>query len=810
MSVLSISGLIKVMFAGPSWVAGVPDHPVCDSFGRCFRRSLPAAARLLFVLSLLAGPEAAAQSPSTARLTGTVTEAATGVPISAELLIEGRAGVRTDTAGHFRLDSVPVGRLVVQVRALGFLALAHEMEVRDGSNAPVAIRLVRLPSTLTSVRTVARSPERERFEDAPATSALSIRGSEISTVPAVGERDVLRVIAFLPGVGVRNDFSSSLNVRGGEADQNLVLLDGVPIYNPFHLGGLFGTFMDAAVGEVEMLTGGFAAPYGGRLSSVLEVKSAEETRSGVHGSTDLSLLSSSVRLAGAVNDGRTSWSVAGRRTYADKVIQAIQGANEFPYHFQDAQLHVRSHLPGGGTVSATVYGGKDVLDGTGTATSGMASALTERGVGFDWGNTVGGLTYTQPVGARTALIQQLSVSTFHTNFGIVAESLSLAQDMRESRLAGRLEHGRGAHTWTVGYELSSFRSGYREQLPVTNSSAFPDALASDGDTLITQRAAVGTVFVDDIWQVSDRLTLRTGLRFERVNAAGWAGASPRLAAKYLLTRNFALTASAGRFAQWTHAVRNEDLPLRLFDFWMTSDTDVPVGHATHLILGAEHWSSPTRFVRVEAYRKDYTDLVEPASTVDPRVRPSLLRTFDGAAYGVDVFARQLPRGGVSGWIAYSYGMSWRERNGERYFPAHDRRHSGDVVLNYAPGRGYTFGFHAGASTGTPYTGWAGRMSRWHYDPVTKNWGLASRANDADIVNGARNHERLPFYSRVDLSVERRIDVGSMTLRPMLSVVNVFNRRNVLLYALDENVSPAAIVSYAQLPLLPSLGMRVEF
>ena len=119
------------------------------------------------------------------------------------------------------------------------------------------IRLVVAPVTLGAVRARARPPERDRFELSPNVGTVTLTPSALSGVPALGEPDVLRTVQLLPGVNARNDFSSGYNVRGGESDQNLILLDGYPIYNPFHLGGLFSTFLEETVGEIELLTGGF-------------------------------------------------------------------------------------------------------------------------------------------------------------------------------------------------------------------------------------------------------------------------------------------------------------------------------------------------------------------------------------------------------------------------------------------------------------------------------------------------------------------------------------------------------------------------
>src|SRR5581483_6618281 len=173
-------------------------------------------------------------------------------------------------------------------------------------------------AVLNAVRTQARPPDRDLFESRPSVGTVQMTARAAEGVPSFGEPDIIRVVQLLPGVEARNDFTTGLNVRGGESDQNLILIDGFPIYNPFHLGGLFSTFIDPTVRDVSLMTGGFPARYGGRLSSVLDVHSAEEVRPGVHGQADVSVLASTLDLGGAFANGRGSWSVAGRRTYAAK------------------------------------------------------------------------------------------------------------------------------------------------------------------------------------------------------------------------------------------------------------------------------------------------------------------------------------------------------------------------------------------------------------------------------------------------------------------------------------------------------------
>lgn len=735
-----------------------------------------------------------------------------------------RRATRSDSTGRFTFRDIPAGRTRLRAVSFGYEPFDTTVTIRGGDTLTITLRLKFVPQALAPVRTIAKSPERTRFEEQATPSVVSISAAEVRRVPAIGETDVLRSVALLPGVVARNDFSAGFNVRGGEADQNLVLLDGIPIYNPFHLGGLFGTFIDKAVSGVDVITGAFPSRYGGRLSSVLDVKSLEETRRGAHGTAEVSLLSSSLFGGGTVDQGKLSWNVAARRTYADKVVEVIRGSNDFPYHFQDAQLRTRLLLPNGGSLGLTAYTGKDLLyhqDESVQVINNPGGPIDitdddDETITFDWGNRVAGLTLNQPVGSRTSLSQRLAYSRFGTHFELPSQSVYLAQSVTELQLAGSITHARAHHTITGGYEAASYRTSYREQIAIDGGDEngddveFPDPLATDGDTTMRQRPAMAGVFAEDLWKPSDRWIVRAGVRGEYVSGANWLGVSPRVSVKFFATPRLAFTAGGGRYSQWMRAMRNEDLPIRVFDLWMGSDKSIPVSTSTQFGVGAERWLSDTRFLRIEGYSKTYDRLAEPASTVDPRIRPSLLRYYDGRSYGVDFYLRQLDRNGFSGWIAYSYGVTERERDGASYWPAHDRRHNANVVAGYAPPQSrWALGGHLGVATGTPYTGWAGLMNRYRYDPIRNVWG-GPGSDGSEDVRGPRNGDRFPFYWRLDLSAERRFEIGGATVKPYLNIVNVFNRKNVFLYTIDTATDPPLVKGASQLPFLPSLGLRMEW
>ncbi len=746
---------------------------------------------------------------STGTIIGTVVSVANGDPLPrSQVTIGGTArGTMADDAGRFTITGLSAGTTVLRTRALGYRMVTRDVVLRAGERAEVIITMTPLPQTLKPVQTIGTTDERERFERGNSAGVLSITGGIISKIPSVGEADVLRTIQLLPGVTSRSDFTAGYNVRGGESDQNLVLLDGIPIYNPFHFGGLFGTFLEPTVGEVSLHLGGFSAEYGGRLSSVLDVRSAEEERPGVHGTVGVSLLASSVALSGALPDRGTSWSIAGRRTYADMLARAFSD-RVLPYHFQDAQAHVTQRLPHDATLSVTAYAGIDDLGGN-FAELGDSASASGGDFSFDWGNQVAGATLVVPLGAphpdgdasrRLTLVQRLSYSRFATTLDLGDGSLSFANRVSETRIAGSLSATRGNHTPAVGYEASLHRVSYG----ITSSEA--DVVLFD----LRQRPGALSLYAEDQWRVSDALRLRLGARAEQISGRGWLGVSPRFSATYFMSPDMSLSLSGGQYRQWMHGLRNEDIPVRIFDFWVASDRYIEASSARHAVLGLERWLTPTRMIRVEGFVKRYDRLLEPNSEDDPAVRGDEFIPTGGQSYGFDVLLRQLERGPLSGWLAYSYAVSSRKRGDLEYFPAQDRRHNVNAIASYALGTRTTLSARFGFGTGLPFTDIVGQIVRRSYDPATNTWTALNAVQRFEAIGGDRNSSRYPVFQRLDLMASRRYTRGRATLTPYFQVVNAYNRRNVFIYTFDYTANPPERQATSQFPFLPSIGLTVEF
>ena len=779
------------------------------------RASVVARTFALLVIATLAwaGVARAQAATVSGTIDGSVVDSATRAPksgVAITLTGTGR-GVLSDDTGHFSLTDVPVGTYTIRTRQIGTRASERVVAVRAGLTTTVLLVIADAPVTLSAVRARATSPERDRFELSPSIGAISLTANNAKNVPSFGEPDVLRAVQLLPGVNARNDFSSGFNVRGGESDQNLILLDGYPIYNPFHLGGLFSTFLDETVGSIDLLTGGFGASHGGRLSSVLDVTSAEPQRGGVHGVATVSVISSSLTLGSASADGRSGWTLSGRRTYADKLVSALSDRS-FPYHFSDAQFHgVRAIGSGNLRLEVTAYSGADVLNGDFATFGDSASAGGGGGkFVFDWKNQVMGTSLRDVWrdSVRLPLLgladsigteQHLSFTRFVTGLDLGQGAFTLSNSVNELRVAGDVHWHRGAHERRLGYEASGYGIRYDVASTVTSANLFS----------LSQHPIASALYYQEQWKPTQKLIAQAGLRAEHLTGRGWSGLEPRVSAKYFVTPDLALTAAVGQYAQWLHSLNREDIPVRIFDFWVVSDPYIPVSTARHYVLGMEQWLGPLRFARVEGWVKQYDHLLEQNTADDPAVRGDEFLESRGTSYGFDLLLRQLDIGPFGGWLAYTYGVSSRARDSVSYWPGHDRRHNLNVVGTWKAGAHYTFSARVGLASGTPYTDIVGQLVRRTYNPRTHAFDDRDR-RELEPVGGRRNGERYPLFQRLDLGVSRSGEWRGLRLMPYLSIVNAYNAHNVFIYTFDYTTNPPTRQAASQFPFLPSLGLTVTF
>jgi len=369
---------------------------------------------LAALLTLTAGWGVAAQEAPPVRLSGYVRSIATGEVVRyAQVRVEGeRAGTESNQDGFFVL-SLPAGRRVVQVRAIGFEPLADTLEitgslVRDFLLAPQAF-------TLEEVSVAGRRDTSDIDPLTPEMSTLRMDVATVKLLPVVlGELDPIRSLTLLPGVSSLSDFSTGFSVRGGTTDQNLILLDEATIYNPSHVFGFFSVFNGDAIDDIKLYKGAIPSRYGGRLSSVLDVRQREGNANRFEGGATVGLLASRLSYEGPLPDRRGSFLVAARRTYADVFLKLSSDPdlNRNVAYFYDLNAKANVRLGNTGALLLSGYFGRDRF------------AVAEQ-FSSSWGNQSGTLRWNQAFGSRLFSKTTLTISDYDYSIGFLGTGLDI-------------------------------------------------------------------------------------------------------------------------------------------------------------------------------------------------------------------------------------------------------------------------------------------------------------------------------------------------------------------------------------------------
>jgi hypothetical protein len=744
-----------------------------------------------------------------------------GAPVGSALLslygdaaTGARRSVLSDAQGMYRLLGVPPGAYRLQVSRLGYQPDTLGVTIRGGEalRRDIVLRTGAVAIQGLQVRAHRdENRERARFESEAGITARVIAGEQVKLLPGFAEADVVRAIEVLPGVISTSDFSGSFNVRGGSADQNLILLDGFPIYNPFHFGGLFSVFNSDAVALAELQAGGFGAEYGGRVSSVLNVESRLEPDDRLRVDAGVSILATRMLARSALPGDVGSWFFSARRSYFDQLFPA---SAEIPhYHLTDFQGGLRLRTARGGRVTLLGYTGRDVLREAPVSESDTAALVEFLNFSWRWGNDVAGLHWQQPLGAGWILDTRVGESRFTDHLRIPEVlDIHLGSDVRHRMLRADVRRELSVRsTLRVGSELARIRADNVERV---------------GGTTTWSREAEGTQsssWTSVQWRPTDRWILDTGLRLDGWTAGDTTRLSlaPRFAAKRFLGADHeaAVKLALGRYTQFVHSLRVEDIPIGN-DRWIVADRQVPHVVSDHVQLGYERFWGETWYLSLEGYHRTFRGVVAWNPVEDPRDPADDVLEGTGRAYGADLLLRR-SAGRMRGWTSFSLlratrtfddplALGWQEQPRRvTYAPIFDRRVDADFVLEYDLPRGFEAGLRWNYGSGLPYTRPAAQYAEWEYDLGTGRYGSGSDGGFYALP-GERNAERYPAYHRLDFTLRRPYTRRWGTATPYLQVLNAYDRRNVMLYEYDFDSAPPARTGLSQFPILPALGVEVSF
>ena len=726
-------------------------------------------------------------------------------------------GTTTDAAGHYRL-SLPAGPQQVTVSFVGYLPQTFRVSLRQRQQRDLTLSIN--ANELGEVVVKGQQTLQEKLETTQmGVERLTIR--EAKLLPALfGEVDILKTLQLKPGVQSGGEGSSGLFVRGGSADQNLVLLDNALVYNPNHLFGLFSVFNSDAVQSVDLYKSGFPAQFGGRLSSVIDVKMREGSREKFTVNGGIGLIASRLSLEGPINKGKGSFLVGGRRTYFDVFTRAINRANASnesyrpipDYFFYDLNAKANYTLSEKDQVFATGYLGRDVF---GFNSFGNLQA------NFSWGNTLGTLRWQHTFSPTLTANTQVGVTNYRYSLGSQVDiaSFGLTSTIRDYNARVDFDYARDStHQVRFGGSVTRHTFGVgRLQVETADNS-----LSIDDN--ISYPALEAGVYASDNWKISDKLQAELGLRLSGFQSEGklYGGLEPRAAVRYALTSKISLKANYALMYQYAHLVSNTGASLPT-DIWYPTRLSVKPQRSQQVSTGVSWLLFGGKFLLTnEVYYKWAANQVDFRDGAQIFANPNLDQEFlfgRGWSYGNELYLEK-KKGKTTGWIGYTLAWAWRRfppqrgtegiNDGRDYYPSYDRRHNLNVVLLHQLNTRLSLTASFVYTSGAPATLPAGRF------PL-------QNAPGGDLlavpVYPDRNTYRLIPYHRLDLGVVWKLrPVRFGTERDLtFSIYNAYDRRNAyfVYFETTRDATTRRINSFkaqqvSLFPIIPSVTYNFKF
>lgn len=691
-----------------------------------------------------------------------------------------QAGALSNTYGFFSIS------LKESQAALRFSYVGYRDTVIFISGQPARGLSVRLKPYQLQEVVVSSGAEGSSSRIRMSTVQLPIQ--QIERMPAImGETDVLKALTFLPGVSGGIEGSSNIFVRGGTPDQNLILLDGAPVYNVNHLFGFLSLFNSDAVRNVELVKGGFPARYGGRLSSVLKIDMKEGNKDRIRKKLSLGVVSSRFMIDGPLSkDKRTSLLLAGRTSYLDLFtfplrlqFNAEKGNQFFNYNFFDLNAKVNHAFNARHRLFLSFYGGSDSF-----IEKFREISAVERNR-LRWGNRTATLRSAHQLGNKLFLNNSLVYSDFNyaithrvtaTETGAEKQFFLSQSGLQSLSFQQSLEYAPGAaHAIVVGVEANRFRF-----TPQRNE------VQAEGDPEIFYENRLGagslSLFAEDEFILRSWLSLSAGLRWNTylLKERSFTFLEPRLAARISFWKQWQLKASFSNMHQPIHLIANNSIGLPN-DLWVPATAQTPPQQAQQWALSLHrHFTQWGLEASLEYYQKyswgliDYSERKDFISTLDTDWETVIERGGRGWSEGVELLLHK-KAGRLNGLLAYT--LSRHERQfaninlGRRYPFQYDRRHDFAFSLNYQLNKHWNIAANWVYHTGNAVTLPTARVPAPEYARTYTGKYL--------FTYTTRNAARLPAYHRADLGVSyARTKENGRTHEWRLGAYNLYNRRNV--------------------------------
>ena len=741
-------------------------------------------AKTLAVLAVLAlsGPAFEARSQVQGiDIRGVVSDSLTGerLPYTNVILLDTRLGAASSLEGFYLIGNVPPGTYRVAASAVGYERKIVEVVV--GRLGPVVVNFD-LNSKVVEFGevVVTESGKRELLE--VNTSVHIMEAQDIQRVPATVVEDVLRSIQTLPGIVSTSDVNARFYVRGGASDQNLILLDGMKIYNPFHAFGVFSVFDSDIIKSTEVYTGAFPPGFGGRLSSVVNLATRDGKSTRVGGTASINFLSGKVGVEGPAL-GSFQWMASGRKTLFPQTFTKFFGQN-VPLDFYDAFFKVSRQSGDESRLSLQGFFSGDNL----------LSADPET-PDYRWKTSAIGVNATGLVSDRLFV----RVVGFSNRFEAKRDPKQSRTATPASSTVDEVNVRADATYYTDSRDLYFF--GFEFNFPKMEYRLI--------NTFGVENTVSETVVETWMWARYQTTTGR--LKFDgglHVDVASMLLKDfspfiiqPRINMSYALNDPILLKASYGRFSQNMITINNEDDVIALFDAWVPIPEDLDPERADHYVAGVDWTVLRELSAGLQGYYKNYVSLVTYNQDKVDADDPDYVNST-GEAYGAEVLLRfGSPVADL--YAAYTLGWTTIESNGFTYAPRYDRRHTVNLMAVVRPWERVEFSARWEYGSGLPYTQTAGYYDRLSLGGVFEG-SYVNETGSPYTILGEKNTARLPAYHRLDLSGTYRFSLGPLRGSFGISIINVYDHENIIYY--DRDTGEAITM----LSFFPSATLTLEY
>lgn len=745
------------------------------------------------VETLIVGKKTKNTQKNKFKLSGFIKNTVTKKPISDAVIsvIGKKQNSISNSKGFYEINLSP-GENLLEISSLGYKKLKKRVVIYNDETLNFAIK-----EETEVLEEVVIDAEKGKNTKTSITGVTKIKVEGIKNIPLVlGERDILKVALTLPGIKNAGEGAAGYNVRGGKEDQNLILLDEVVLYNPSHFFGIFSALNPFTTGDATIYTGSIPAEYGGRLSSVFDIRTKSGNTEKLTGEASIGPVTSNLALEIPIVKNKSSLIVGGRATYSDWILKSLKNKSlsKSEASFYDFVMKYNHKINQNNNVEATAHYSKDKF----SITSDSLYSYSNRLISLKWNHTFNEKN-------KGKLILANSEYKFNINYdGEPTRNFDLGYKINDSQLKLKMTYKHN-NKHKLDYGVSS-------RLYVVNPGSIdPKGNQSliDPFSVSSEKALESAAFISDQFTVNDKLEINAGLRYSLFSALGsssqrryikglpknegtvldtlnfgknqviknYSGPEARISARYFLTPDLSLKTSFNSTYQYIHTLSN-NTTVSPTDTWKLSDYNIEPQRASQVSLGIfKNFDDDKYELSLEGYYKKSKNIL------DYKVGANLLLNEhieteviqgEGKAYGVELLLKN-PNGKLNGWLSYSYSRSFVRLDSEfneetvnsgNYFPSNfDKPHDISIVTNYKLTKRYSLSANFAYQTGRPITYPVGNYT----------------FNGVEYVNYSnRNEFRIPDYYRLDIGVNIE---GNHKIKKFahsfwnISIYNVLGRNN---------------------------------